>query len=85
MYNRHTLPYSGIFNKFLLSDARQFIEKSSYDLPKDFKNKRVAKKKRMFDYEGSDQPIQSPKSRYETDFFNTMINSIISNIKICFF
>lgn len=28
-----------------LSDARQFIEKSSYDFPKDFKNKRVAKKK----------------------------------------
>lgn len=63
-----------------LSDARQFIEKSSYDLPKDFKNKRVAKKKTMFDYESSDEPIQSPKSRYETDFFNTMIDSIVSNM-----
>ncbi|XP_023215204.1 uncharacterized protein LOC111618017 [Centruroides sculpturatus] len=63
-----------------LSDARQFIENSSYELPKDFKNERVAKKKRMFDDEGSDQPIQSPKSRYETDFFNTTIDSIISNM-----
>lgn len=48
-----------------VSDGHQFIDKSSYDLPKDFKNKRVAKKKRMFDYE---------RSRYGIDFFNTMID-----------
>ncbi|GFS85804.1 hypothetical protein TNCV_2973471 [Trichonephila clavipes] len=41
------------------SDACMFIDKISYDLPKDFKNKRVAKKKRMFDYEGGDQPVDS--------------------------
>lgn len=29
-----------------LSDAREFIEKSSYDLPKEFKNKRIARKKK---------------------------------------
>ncbi|GFX75589.1 hypothetical protein TNCV_4714951 [Trichonephila clavipes] len=46
----------------------------------DFKNKRVAKKKRMFGYEGGNQPIESVKSRYETDFFNTMIDSVISNM-----
>ncbi|GFT23737.1 hypothetical protein TNCV_3511941 [Trichonephila clavipes] len=42
-------------------DARKFIDESSYDLPKDFKNKRVAQKKRMFDYEGGDQPVDSVK------------------------
>lgn len=52
-----------------LSDVRQFTERSCYDLPKEFRNKRVARKKRMFDYESSDQPIQSPKIRYQTDFF----------------
>ncbi|XP_056645830.1 uncharacterized protein LOC130451054 [Diorhabda sublineata] len=68
--------------KKCLSDARQFVEKSSYDLPKDFKNKRVAKKKRMFDYEGSDQPIETVRSnRYETEFLNTMIDSVISNME----
>ncbi|GFW74492.1 DUF4371 domain-containing protein [Trichonephila clavipes] len=46
-----------------LSNARKFIEKRSYDLPKDFKNKRIAKKKRMFDYEAGDQPIKPVKSR----------------------
>ncbi|GFY15192.1 SCAN domain-containing protein 3 [Trichonephila clavipes] len=49
-------------------------------MPKDFTNKRVAKKKRMFDYEGGDQPIESVKSRYETDFYNTMIDSVLSNM-----
>ncbi|GFW73144.1 DUF4371 domain-containing protein [Trichonephila clavipes] len=63
-----------------LSDAGKFIEKSSYDLSKDFKNKRVVKKKRMFDYESGDQPIESVKSQYETDFFSTMIDSVISNM-----
>lgn len=63
-----------------LSDAHQLIEKSSYDLPTDFKNKRVAKKKRMLEYEGSVQPIQSPKNLYEIDFFNTMIDSLINNL-----
>lgn len=47
-----------------LSDVRKFTERSCYDLPKEFRNKRVAKKKRMFDYESSDEPIQSPKIRY---------------------
>ncbi|GFU65705.1 hypothetical protein TNCV_5058401 [Trichonephila clavipes] len=49
-----------------LSDASKFIEKSSYDLPIDFKHKRGAKKKRMFDYEDGNQPIEFVKSRYET-------------------
>ncbi|GFX30571.1 hypothetical protein TNCV_3462211 [Trichonephila clavipes] len=43
-----------------LSDARK---SSNYDFPKDFKNKRVAKKKRLFDYEGGDKPIESVKRR----------------------
>ncbi|GFS72455.1 hypothetical protein TNCV_2116061 [Trichonephila clavipes] len=30
----------------------------------------------MFDYEGGDQPIESVKSRYETNFFNIMIDSV---------
>ncbi|GFX93319.1 DUF4371 domain-containing protein [Trichonephila clavipes] len=61
-----------------LSDARKFIVKSSYDLLKDLKNKMEAKKKRMFDYEGGDKSIESAKSRYKTDFFDTMIDSVIS-------
>ncbi|PRD28920.1 UNVERIFIED_CONTAM: hypothetical protein NCL1_30968 [Trichonephila clavipes] len=51
-----------------LSDARKFIEKSSHELPKDFKNKRVAKRKRMFDYEGGDKTRVCQKSR-NYDFF----------------
>ncbi|GFW62249.1 dimer_Tnp_hAT domain-containing protein [Trichonephila clavipes] len=38
----------------------------------------------MFDYEGGDQPIESFKSRHETDFFNTMIDSVISNMDLRF-
>ncbi|KAL4713148.1 hypothetical protein ACJJTC_018793 [Scirpophaga incertulas] len=67
-----------------LSDVRTFSERSSYDLPKEFRNKRVAKKKRMFDYESSDEPIQSPKIRYQTDFFYAMIDSIITNMELRF-
>ncbi|KAL4721540.1 hypothetical protein ACJJTC_001076 [Scirpophaga incertulas] len=67
-----------------LSDVRTFSERSSYDLPKEFRNKRVTKKKRMFDYESSDEPIQSPKIRYQTDFFYAMIDSIIINMELKF-
>lgn len=67
-----------------LSDAQQFIDRSCYDLPNEFKNKRVVKKKRVFDYEGEDQPIQCPKSRYEANFFNTMLDSIITNMDLRF-
>ncbi|GFV05947.1 hypothetical protein TNCV_3142381 [Trichonephila clavipes] len=63
----------------MLADVRKFIEKSSYDLP-DFKNKRVAKKKRMSDYEGDDQLMVSVKSLYETDSFKALIDSVISNM-----
>ncbi|GFU98496.1 hypothetical protein TNCV_3653271 [Trichonephila clavipes] len=34
----------------------------------------------MFDYEGGDKPRVSQKPVYETNFFNTMINSVISNM-----
>lgn len=67
-----------------LSDVRKFTERSCYDLPKEFRNKRVAKKKRMFDYESSDEPIQSPKIRYQIDFFYAMIDSIITNMELRF-
>ncbi|GFV67446.1 zinc finger MYM-type protein 1 [Trichonephila clavipes] len=34
----------------------------------------------MFDYEGGDQPIEFVKSRHKTDFFNTMIDFVVSNM-----
>lgn len=34
----------------------------------------------MFDYEGSDQSIQSGKSWYEIDFFNSMIEYVMCNM-----
>ena len=49
-------------------------------MPNDFRNKGVSKKKRLFDYESSDVPIESPKSRYGTEFFNIMIDSIVNNM-----
>ncbi|XP_056646519.1 uncharacterized protein LOC130451497 [Diorhabda sublineata] len=60
--------------KKFMSDARQFVERSS----------RVAKKKRMFDNEGSDQYKETVKSRYETEFFSTMIDYVISNMILRF-
>ena len=63
-----------VSNNACLARVRQFIEKSNYDLLNDFRNKRVSKKKRLIDYESSDGPIESP------DFFNIMIDSIVSNM-----
>ncbi|XP_065654649.1 uncharacterized protein LOC136081274 [Hydra vulgaris] len=40
-------------------DARLFVEKSAYE----FKEKRIAQKKRMFDYEHMDEPIQSAETQ----------------------
>ncbi|XP_060871404.1 uncharacterized protein LOC132945652 [Metopolophium dirhodum] len=46
------------FNKSII-ESRQFIEKSSYEIELNFKNKRIAKKKKMFSYEHTDEPIEN--------------------------
>ncbi|XP_060869531.1 uncharacterized protein LOC132944258 [Metopolophium dirhodum] len=48
------------FNKSII-ESRQFIEKSSYEIELNFKNKRIAKKKKMFSYEHTDEPIENEK------------------------
>ncbi|GFX34260.1 hypothetical protein TNCV_3226101 [Trichonephila clavipes] len=52
---------SGVKTRILNINPKSFCTPCGYDLPKDFKNKRVAKKERMFDYEGGDPPIICPK------------------------
>ncbi|GFV07582.1 zinc finger MYM-type protein 1 [Trichonephila clavipes] len=61
-----------------VAQARLFVEKSSFEIESQFKEKRTARKKRMFGYEHIDEPIQSFEMQYRVNFFNTMIDAIIS-------
>jgi hypothetical protein len=61
------------FNKSII-ESRQFIEKSSYEIELNFKNKRIAKKKKMFSYEHTDEPIENGEEKFRVDFFNSMID-----------
>ncbi|GFX79960.1 zinc finger MYM-type protein 1 [Trichonephila clavipes] len=60
-----------------VAQALLFVEKSSFEIESQFKEKRTARKKRMFDYEHTDEPIQSFEMQYRVNFFNTMIDAII--------
>ncbi|GFU00547.1 zinc finger MYM-type protein 1 [Trichonephila clavipes] len=60
-----------------VAQARLFVEKSSFEIESQFKEKRSARKKRMFGYEHIDEPIQSFEMQYRVNFFNTMIDAII--------
>ncbi|GFW02984.1 zinc finger MYM-type protein 1 [Trichonephila clavipes] len=55
----------------------RFVEKSTFEIESQFKEKRTARKKRMFGYEHIDEPIQSFEMQYRVNFFNTMIDAII--------
>lgn len=68
------------FNKSII-ESRQFIEKSSYEIELNFKNKRIAKKKKMFSYEHTDEPMENGEEKFRVDFFNSMIDGILHNIK----
>ncbi|XP_050529651.1 uncharacterized protein LOC126899133 isoform X2 [Daktulosphaira vitifoliae] len=68
------------FNKSII-ESRQFIEKSSYEIELNFKNKRIAKKKKMFSYEHTDEPIENGEEKFRVDFFNSMIDGILHDIK----
>lgn len=60
---------------------RQLIQKSSYGLPTDFKNKRVPKKKTMFDYEGKGKTYKvCLKASIKLISQNT-IDSVLSNME----
>ncbi|CAH0547209.1 unnamed protein product [Brassicogethes aeneus] len=48
--------------------AYKFIETSSCEIPMTFKEKRIRKKKKMFNYEAVDEPIDSAESRFRIDF-----------------
>ncbi|GFV84582.1 zinc finger MYM-type protein 1 [Trichonephila clavipes] len=60
-----------------VAQTRLFVEKSSFEIESQFKEKRTARKKRMFSYEYIDEPIQSFEMQYRVNFFNTMIDAII--------
>ncbi|GFT93185.1 zinc finger MYM-type protein 1 [Trichonephila clavipes] len=60
-----------------VAQARLFVEKSTFEIESQFKEKRTARKKRMFGYEHIDEPIQSFEMQYRVNFFNTMIDAII--------
>lgn len=62
-----------------MSDA-QFIEKSSYDLPIKFKNKRIAKKACLIMKAAINQ-YSLPKASTK-HFFNTMTDSMMSNMDL---
>ena len=52
-----------------ITKAYEFIEKSSYEIPTTFKEKRARRKKRMFSYEAADEPIDSADSKFRIDLF----------------
>ena len=49
-----------------------------------FKEKRVRKKKKMFNYEAVDEPIDSAESRFRINFFITMVDAVIQDINTRF-
>ncbi|KAL4719354.1 hypothetical protein ACJJTC_006518 [Scirpophaga incertulas] len=57
----------------------EFIEKSNYEIPTTFKEKRARRKKGMFIYEAVDEPIDSAENRYRIDFFTTIVDAIIQD------
>ncbi|GFW50465.1 zinc finger MYM-type protein 1 [Trichonephila clavipes] len=60
-----------------VAQARLFVEKGTFQIESQFKEKRTARKKRMFGYEHIDEPIQSFEMQYRVNFSNTMIDAII--------
>ncbi|GBP51838.1 Zinc finger MYM-type protein 1 [Eumeta japonica] len=60
-----------------IAGARLCIEKSSYEIATEFKEKRIAKKKRLFAYEHIDETIESVEMQYRVNFFNSMTDAII--------
>ncbi|GFU85618.1 zinc finger MYM-type protein 1 [Trichonephila clavipes] len=60
-----------------VAQARLFVEKSTFQIESQFKEKRTARKKRMFGYEHIDEPIQSFEMQCRVNFFNRMIDGII--------
>ncbi|GFY02961.1 zinc finger MYM-type protein 1 [Trichonephila clavipes] len=51
-----------------VAQARLFVEKSSFEIESEFKERRTARKKRMFGYEHIDEPIQSFEMQYRVNF-----------------
>ncbi|CAG9767674.1 unnamed protein product [Ceutorhynchus assimilis] len=64
-----------------VAKARLLVEKSSYEIPTQFKDKRIAREKRMFGYEQIDELMQSTEIQFKVDFFITMVDSIIADTK----
>ncbi|GFT32831.1 zinc finger MYM-type protein 1 [Trichonephila clavipes] len=67
-----------------VAQARLFVEKSTFEIEVQFKEKITARKKRMFGYENIDEPIQSLEMQYRVNIFNTMIDAIIVNTECRF-
>lgn len=60
-----------------IAKAYELIEKSSYENPTTFKEKRVCRQKRVFRYEAVSQPIDFTESWFRFDFFTTMVDAVI--------
>ncbi|GFV55748.1 zinc finger MYM-type protein 1 [Trichonephila clavipes] len=60
-----------------VAQARLSVEKSTFEIESQFKEKRTSRKKRMFGYEHIDEPIKSFEMQYRVNFFNTMFDAII--------
>ncbi|KAF2886830.1 hypothetical protein ILUMI_19344 [Ignelater luminosus] len=60
-----------------VAEAPLLVGKISYEIESQFKEKRIAKEKRMFGYEHIDESIQSVEMQYRVNFFNKMIDAII--------
>ncbi|GFT52643.1 zinc finger MYM-type protein 1 [Trichonephila clavipes] len=67
-----------------VAQARLFVEKSTFEIELQFKEKRTSRRKRMFGYKHIDEPIQSFEMQYRVNFFNTMIDAIIGDTECRF-
>lgn len=68
----------------MIEKAKEFANNSEYDISLEFKRKRITRKKKLFDYECEDNPIEEGEDRFRIEVFNKMLDSIISSTKTRF-
>ena len=64
-----------------LIDAREIAEQ--LEIPAEFETEpvRVRKRKTLFDYEQSDEPIVNPKDRFKVNFYFAVIDTTIQSVQ----
>jgi DNA-binding transcriptional regulator WhiA len=83
-FNAWLEQYYSTWFEIALKEALEFAGNNKYDIPLTFKEKRIIRRKRMFDNENSDEPIANPENRLRTEYFNVIANQIKSNIQTQF-